>query len=104
MTAVPDNPDRRLFYDGTYRLPIVTVFDGHADKVGIGIKVRLPRINRVVSIEGRRPIVASGTSVEEPPSIPVACGRQEDAIPIGSCHSCSINPVLCRPSPGALFE
>lgn len=56
-------------------MPVVTVVVVPVDIVGIEIHV--PRVVRVVRIEGRRPVVAVGTRIVEVRIVPVASGGKK---------------------------
>ena len=56
-------------------MPVVTVVVVPVDIVGIEVDV--PRVVRVVRIEGRRPVVAVGARIVEIGIVPVASGGKE---------------------------
>lgn len=55
-------------------MPVVAVVVVPVDIAGI--EVHVPRVVRVVRIEGRGPVVAVGTNIVEVGVVPVACGRK----------------------------
>ena len=61
--------------DGTDRLPVVAVV---VVPVDVGrIEVHVPRVVRIVRIEGRRPVVTVGANIVEVGVVPVASGGKE---------------------------
>ena len=56
-------------------MPVVTVVVVPVDIVGFEVDV--PRVVRVVRIEGRRPVVAVGPGIVKVRVVPVACGGKD---------------------------
>lgn len=62
-----------------------------------------PRVVRAVRIEGGRPVEAAGTRTAEIAIVPAASGGKEDAVAVAvASDQCSVHPILCGPSPGAI--
>ena len=110
-TAGPLGPGRpfvaRLFCDGTDRLPVATVAAAPADIVGT--EVHVPRVVRVVRIEGRGPVVAVGSRIVQTRATPVARGGKEDALVCVACLITGYNStgltgsfVIAGPCPSAI--
>lgn len=63
-----------------------------------------PRLNRVVRIEGRRPVVAVGALICEVGRAPVPRGRQKDAVAVGIAgYQYSVYCVQGSPGPCAII-